>query len=106
MGDIVEEDHLGLFIGLTSIPIYSNEKFNISNFKRNVVDETFIKFRSELENSIRNKEQLDDKLYKAINFYAFGFFPHIFRSLLSTDDFYTFYERREGRKRSLMESEI
>jgi len=86
MGDIVEEDHLGLFIGLTSIPIYSNEKFNISNFKRNVVDETFIKFRSELENSIRNKEQLDDKLYKAINFYAFGFFNLITFSFI--DDFH------------------
>ncbi|MCD2258626.1 hypothetical protein [Psychroserpens luteolus] len=85
MGEIIE-NHEGLFVGLSSIPIYSNEKFDISNFSNNIIDKTFAQFREELKNNLKDKDQLDDELYKSINFYAFGFFNLITFSFI--DDFH------------------
>lgn len=77
----------GLFIGLTTVPTYSNSDIKNTNPLMDVIDETFTQFKSNLEDKFNESStKLASFLYQPINYYAVGSFSLITYSYV--DDFH------------------
>lgn len=81
----IDKDY-GMFIGMSSLPIYSSKGITLEDFEHEVLNETFTKFRKKLTENIVNAEGLGKVLYKPVHFYALGSFSFI--SLSFIDDFH------------------
>lgn len=88
----------GLFVGLTSTPIYPND-INVVKIKNDILNKTFSGYKNELNTNLKENgfSTIAEDLYKPINFYAIGYFNIISLSLIDDYHFGNFSFRPQNR---------